>query len=180
MSCIRVFKSGKQGNRSRCEGVAQTQGNGKMIQDRFRSSLSGSSNKFSHLSFALKSNTSSVLEWKFSHHKHQIKNINARYQHCCAMWSSPLGQTHPRAHLELWGTGLIPTCSQAPPRHSRADSVLPRAALLPGWHLQEALPPSCRGHTATGSCYTGLAQLQGLAHRPVPYRCLHGSPKNAE
>lgn len=115
--CVR----GKQGNRSWCEGLAQTQGNGKLIQDRFRSSLSGSSNKFSHVPFALKSNTFSILEWKFSYHKHQTKNINIDYKDCCAIWVSALGANTPTAHLVLWGTGTHPhvlrATAQALQRH---------------------------------------------------------------
>lgn len=154
MSCISLLESGKQGNRSWCEGLAQAQGNGKMTGDRFRSSLSGSSNKFSHLSFALKSNTSSVLEWKVIYHKHQIKTINTRLSGVlCNVGPCPWGNPS--------GAALVPTCR-------KADSVTPQSS-TPAW----VAPPGgttsllC-GHTATGSCYTGLAQLQGLGYRPVP------------
>lgn len=143
-----------------------------MIQDRFRSSLSGSSNKFSHLSFALKSNTAPILEWKLSYHKHQIKNINTTYQDCCATWSLPLGQNTPTSSPGALGNRDSSPCalSHRPgtPQAPTLTQCYPRAALQPGWHLQEALPPSCQGHTATGSCYTGLAWLQGLGYRPVP------------
>lgn len=60
--------------------------NGKIIQDIFKSSLNGSSNKFSYLSFTLKLNTYSTLKWKFSYVP-QIPNqkMKARVEDCYNM-----------------------------------------------------------------------------------------------
>lgn len=172
-----MCKRGKQGNRSWCEGLAQTQGNGKLIQDRFRSSLSGSSNKFSHLPFALKSNTSPVLEWKFSYHKHQTKNINTRLSGLlCNLGPCPWGK-HTHTHRVLWGTGTHPHMLRATAQALRADSVTAQsstpggtASLLLRAHAHRLLlhracpaPGAClQACTLTGASMAAPAVLSNI------------------